>query len=233
MEANHDIRWSLAVRSWTRRAALSGWSSLISTRRSCTGCSTLNCRPRSKSWPWTADHQLIYSTALGEIDGAALLAKGALRTTINNAAVTQALAGKSGAARFHSGGHDVLGGYDGVDDLDWAIVVQERSSIVLAPVTSGRNLAILLVVIGAALASGSRSCSPAGRPDRSPRSSKAAEAVAAGDLTGQVEPEGADEVRRLGESFNGMVAGLGATGAAGPLGEYVGEFGGGGVVGVV
>ena len=53
--------------------------------------------------------------------------------------MTQAQTGKSGAARFRSGGHDVLGGYDAVDTLDWAIVVQERTSTVLAPVGSQRR----------------------------------------------------------------------------------------------
>ena len=99
-----------------------------------------------------AEHHLVYSTALGAVDGRALLAKGALSRTITNQAVTQAEAGKSGAAQYRSGGHDVVAGFDGVDELNWTILVQERTSAVLAPVGSQRNAAIVLVAIGAALA---------------------------------------------------------------------------------
>ena len=88
-------------------------------------------------------------------------------------------------------------------------------------VRDGRDLSIVLVLIGAALAIGF-SIIFARRTTRPITAlGKAAEAVAAGDLTGHVDPSGADEVRGLGESFNGMVAGLGALVNAGPFGQYV------------
>ena len=49
-----------------------------------------------------AQHQLIYDTAMGEVaDDAALLAAGALSTTVDNAATRQASStGEPGVARF-------------------------------------------------------------------------------------------------------------------------------------
>ena len=153
-EANHDIRWALA--SPVLDPAGRPVGVVVADLDEAVLHRLLNPELQSGAdvVAVNRDHKLVYSTALGEIDGPALLAKGSLTTTIDNAAVTQALAGKSGAARFHSGGHDIVGGYDGVDDLDWAVVVQERASTVLAPVASQRRAAIVLVALGAALAIG-------------------------------------------------------------------------------
>ena len=121
------------------------------------------------------------------VDGSALLAKGALSTTISNHAVTQAEAGKSGAAQYRSGGHDVLAGYDGVDELGWTILVQERASTVLAPVREGREPQHRAGLIGAALAIGF-SIVFARRATTITALGKAAEAVAAGTSRAMSNP---------------------------------------------
>jgi methyl-accepting chemotaxis protein len=104
-----------------------------------------------------AQHQLIYDTQMGKItDGTALLAAGALHTTIDNTATRQATSGNGpGTARFTDlQGHDVIGGYDILNDLHWVLLAQDRASTVLAPVTHQRNRAILIVTLGALLAVG-------------------------------------------------------------------------------
>jgi hypothetical protein len=104
-----------------------------------------------------AQHQLIYDTAIGKVaDDTALLAAGSLSTTVNNAATTQATStGQPGTARFTDlTGHDIIGGFDVVDGLHWIIIAQTNASTVLAPVTSQRNRAILIVTLGALLAIG-------------------------------------------------------------------------------
>ena len=47
---------------------------------------------------------------------------------------------------------DVIGGYDLAPDLGWVIIAQDKASTVLAPVTSQRNRAIIIVTLGALLA---------------------------------------------------------------------------------
>ena len=112
-----------------------------------------------------SQHRLIYDTAMGKIaDDTALIAGGALSTTIDNAATRQATGStEPGTARFtDSTGRHLIGGYDVVDDLNWILIAQQPASVVLAPVSSQRNRAILvvslsaLVAIAAALAFGTR-----------------------------------------------------------------------------
>jgi methyl-accepting chemotaxis protein len=111
-----------------------------------------------------AQHKLIYNTeTMGTIaDDAALLAAGALQTTVDNAATRRAAAtGEPGSARYIDlDGHDVIGGYDILDevgdvdvsDLSWVVAVQDPTSVVLAPINSQRRWAILIVVLGGVLA---------------------------------------------------------------------------------
>ena len=84
--------------------------------------------------------QLIYSSQMGEVaDDAAMLAAGALSTTVDNTATRKAFStGGFGVARFTDDdeGHDVIGGYDVVDDLHWAVLAYDSAVTVLAPVTS-------------------------------------------------------------------------------------------------
>ncbi|MCW2546520.1 MAG: Methyl-accepting chemotaxis protein [Mycobacterium sp.] len=153
-------------------------------------------------------HRLVYDTAMGKVNAAELLAGGSLKTTVNSTAVTAGLAGKKGSARVTDGGRNTIAGYDSVDNLGWALVVERPAKVVLAPATDGRDLAILLVLIGAALAVGF-SVTFARRTSRPVLAlADAADRVAGGDLNAMVEPSGAAELRQLGGAFNSMVAGL-------------------------
>jgi methyl-accepting chemotaxis protein len=156
-----------------------------------------------------AQHRLIYDTeSMGKAaDDTALLAAGALHTTVDNTATRQATgSGEPGTARFTDlEGHDSIGGYDVVDDLNWVLLAHDPASTVLAPVTSQRDRAILIVTIGALLAV-AVSIGLAWRttwPVR--RLTDASRKAAGGDLTARVVPEGSSELVTLGESFNAML----------------------------
>ena len=102
-------------------------------------------------------HRLLYDTAMGPVaNSAALASAGALLSTVNNAAVRQASStGKPGVTRFRTAsGDDIIGGYDVVNTLHWVILVQDPAAIVLAPVQSERDHAIVIVLIGTVLAVG-------------------------------------------------------------------------------
>jgi hypothetical protein len=104
-----------------------------------------------------AQHRLIYDTAMGKLaDDGALLAAGALTTTVDNGATRQAAStGEPGTARFRDlTGRDVIGGFDVVNELHWTIIDQSPASTVLAPITSQRNHAIIIVIVGTVLAIG-------------------------------------------------------------------------------
>jgi methyl-accepting chemotaxis protein len=155
-----------------------------------------------------AQHRLIYDTTMGKpSDDRALLAAGALSTTVDNAATRQAAnTGEPGTARFTDlQGHDVIGGYDVLDDLHWTLIAQDRAATVLAPVANQRNRAILIVTLGTLLALavsiglGWRTT----RPLR--RITDASSRAAHGDLAARVEPEGAVELVTLAQSFNAML----------------------------
>jgi len=100
-------------------------------------------------------HRLIYDTAMGKVvDDTALVAAGSLTKTIDNSATRQATANaEPGTARFtDSTGRELIGGYDVVDDLKWVLIAQQPARVVLAPVTSQRNRAILVVGLAAVIA---------------------------------------------------------------------------------
>src|SRR5439155_4323504 len=84
--------------------------------------------------------RLVYDSTMGKVDGPALLAKGALQTAVDNAAVERAMAGTSGSVEYRHRGQEVIAGFDHVEGLDWAIVVEQRASHVLAPVRHGRTV---------------------------------------------------------------------------------------------
>jgi methyl-accepting chemotaxis protein len=154
-----------------------------------------------------AQHRLVYDTALGKVqDERALLSAGALRTVVDNV-VTQRVAGDaSGSAHFRDlRGRSVVGGYDTVDELGWLVIAQDPAATIEAPVNSLRDRALLLVVAGALLTIGFSIwfARRATRPVK--HLTDAAEAAAAGDLDARVEPEGANELVTLGESFNSML----------------------------
>jgi methyl-accepting chemotaxis protein len=155
-------------------------------------------------------HRLIYDTddISASSDDTALLAAGVLSTIVDNAATRKASStGEPGTARFTDlEGHDVIGGFDVVNDLGWTVVAQDDASIVLAPVTTERDRAILVVTLGALLAAGV-SIGLAWRTNRPIRRlTEVARAVAQGDLNARVQPEGSSELTVLGQSFNAMLA---------------------------
>jgi methyl-accepting chemotaxis protein len=157
-----------------------------------------------------AQHHLIFSTqSMGKIaDDTALLAAGALSTTVDNTATRNAAStGEPGTARFTDlNGHAVIGGYDVVAELHWTVIAQDHAGTLLAPVTSQRHRAILIVALGALLAAGV-SIALAWRTTRPIRQlTDVARTVAQGDLSARVDPAGSSELVVLGESFNAMLA---------------------------
>ncbi len=152
--------------------------------------------------------RLVYASFMGAADDAALLAKGALRTTVVNAAVVGALAGESGSTLLRDGDHTDVGGYVHVDSIDWAVIVSQHRDEVLAPVRHARNLAVVLTLVGTvivvafALLFARRTTRPLAAL------AGAAAALASGDLNASVEPAGPEEVRGLGEVHNATVATL-------------------------
>ncbi len=96
-----------------------------------------------------AQHQLIYDTSLGKLDGDGLLKAGVLHTTIDNTATRQAATVETGEAEFtDSHGHAVIGGYDHIDGIHWTVLIQARTSNVLAPVTKQQHYAEIIVALG-------------------------------------------------------------------------------------
>ncbi|HST63846.1 MAG TPA: methyl-accepting chemotaxis protein [Mycobacteriales bacterium] len=85
-----------------------------------------------------------------------LLAAGALQTTVDNAATRAARdTGRSGVAQYDDAqGTAVLGGYDVIGTLNWTLLAQGRADELLAPVSSQRRRATVLLLLGAALALG-------------------------------------------------------------------------------
>jgi methyl-accepting chemotaxis protein len=155
--------------------------------------------------------KLLYTTSMGSpgtLTSAQMLARGALRTRIDNAAVLDALKGQSGSARITISGTDTITGYAEAADVQWAILVSEPASQALGGVNALRNSGWVVLGAGLVLAAlfsfGMAQLEV--RPIRA--LSRAARRVSAGDLTARVSPSGAEEVATLGEAFNLMVARL-------------------------
>ncbi len=129
--------------------------------------------------------------------------------TVNTVAARRGLAGQSGATLYTDYlGHQVVGGYAPVPTLHWAVVVKQNTSVALAAVSRQHRLAVELIILGLLAALG-LSLIVAGLLSRPLIAlQQAAAAVAAGDLTARVQPAGANESRRLGESFNTMVSNI-------------------------
>ena len=153
------------------------------------------------------DHQrlLVYTSAMGDISDAQMIAAGALSRRVDNPAVTDALQGGAGSVRFTSGGSDTIAGYAQVPSLGWAITVREDADQALAGVDALRNTGIAVLVCGAVLLA---ACAfLLARLEVRPLGALAGAArrVAAGDLSTRVAPSGATEVASVGEAFNLMV----------------------------
>jgi methyl-accepting chemotaxis protein len=100
-------------------------------------------------------HLLIYDTAMGKLDGDALLKAGVLQTSVDNVATRRAATGETGAVRFTNlQGRGVIGGFDSVDGLGWTILAEDRASQVLSPVTSQQHYAEVIVLLGILIATG-------------------------------------------------------------------------------
>jgi methyl-accepting chemotaxis protein len=155
-----------------------------------------------------AQHKLLYRTGMGPVgDDAALLEAGALQTSIVNAATRASdRIQEPGVARFtDASGHEMIGGYDQVDNLGWTLIGQERTSQMLAPVTDLKHRAFLVVLLGCllALAVSTGLAWATTRPVR--RLTDVARRVAAGDLAARAAPSGSSELIVLAESFNAML----------------------------
>lgn len=154
-------------------------------------------------------HLLVYDSEGVSQAGAAStrFAAAALTRTIDNVATQQATTSADpGTARFtDADGHDVIVGYDVVDDLGWIVMVQRHASSVLAPVARQRQHAAVIVVVGAVLAVGVSVALAwwSTRPIK--RLTEVARKVTNGDLTARAKLEGASEIVVLSGSFNEMV----------------------------
>jgi len=157
-----------------------------------------------------AQRFLLYSSEwVGLTDAAVMQSKGTLRLTDSSPAVAAALSGASGSVRNRSyTGRDVLAGYAPVPVLGWVVISATDAGLALVAIGDEIRLAILLVVIGTLLLAAfayvfarltTRPIAELGR---------AAQLVAAGDLSRRVSPSGAREVRDLGTAFNAMIARL-------------------------
>lgn len=156
-----------------------------------------------------AQHRLIYSTEeMGEVtDEATMLAAGALSTTVDNAATQEATStGLPGAAQFTDpAGHEVIGGYELVEDLNWIVIAQDDADILLAPVAAQRQRAILVVALGTVLAL-VVSILLARRTTRPiHRLTDVVRKIAGGDPDARAGLEGSNELVALSESFNAML----------------------------
>ena len=89
------------------------------------------------------DGKLVYETSLSKVaDDKALLSAGILSTVVTNKAVTKAAQTETGSAAYVDlDGHDVIAGFDNVDELGWVILVEEHKGTLLAPVTDQRRQA--------------------------------------------------------------------------------------------
>jgi methyl-accepting chemotaxis protein len=145
-----------------------------------------------------ASHRLVLSSIASRTPGA---------ISVDSVAARRSLAGQSGAlVDVDYGGRQVVAGFAAVPALHWGVIIKQDTSVALAAVSRQRRLALELIILGLLVAVGlafvvARVLS---RPLIALQ--KAAAAVSGGDLSARVAAAGATETRRLGESFNAMVA---------------------------
>ncbi len=157
-----------------------------------------------------ADGVLIYATSTGEVaSDAALIESGALSTRVDNAGTRAAASGPPETIGHRAyqdlHGNDVIAGFDVIDELDWTVLAQESTELVLAPVAQVRRRALLLVGLGTLLAL-AFSVTFAWRTNRPLRRlTEVARQVTTGALGARVEPAGAQELVALGTSLNAML----------------------------
>jgi methyl-accepting chemotaxis protein len=145
-----------------------------------------------------ASHRLVISSIASRTSGA---------VTVDSVSARRALSGQSGAVvEADYTGHQVVAGFAAVPALHWGVIIKQDTSVALAAVSRQRRLALELIILGLLAAVGlalivARLLS---RPLIALQ--QAATAVSDGDLSARVASTGATETRRLGESFNAMVA---------------------------
>ena len=154
-----------------------------------------------------SQHRLVYDTGSGKVaDDVAMLNAGALSTKVNNSAVDAALNGEQGSRSYaDEHGTTVLGGYDAVEGLNWAILAQEPRAAILAPVTAERNRALALTLIGTLIAAAFAIAFARWITRPVVALTTTARRAADGHLDARVDPQGATELVVLGASFNQML----------------------------
>jgi hypothetical protein len=80
-----------------------------------------------------------------------LVARGALRTTVDSGAVTRALAGQSGTDRESADGRDEYTGYAPLPTLQWAAISRADAKVALAPIAQQRRVGALLLLLAAVI----------------------------------------------------------------------------------
>jgi methyl-accepting chemotaxis protein len=152
--------------------------------------------------------QILYSTDMQAVTTTAdMLAAGALRAQNTSEPVQLALKGGNSNTRYtDAAGSDRLAGYDSVEPIGWALVVDQSAAAALQPIADQTRVAI-----GVSVAAGVIALLIGFLVTRSVTGPVAALAAAAermrdGMLHARVTPAGATEVRRLGGAFNAMAA---------------------------
>jgi methyl-accepting chemotaxis protein len=140
-----------------------------------------------------------------------LLHGGSLRASVDTDPARQVLQGRAGVDEHEEiGGDEFVAGYAPIPKVGWGAIVRQERDEAFSAVGDQRSLALLVIVLGTLVAAGLAYlfAQQATRPIRS--IGAAARAVADGDLTTRVTPDGAVEFQELGSSFNTMVDALDA-----------------------
>ena len=150
---------------------------------------------------------ILYSSSWGVVDGNnGILPKGGLSLKENPGIIDLAVKNHDGSLKTTDyRKHDVLTGFELIPSYGWVVVASIDSSVALAPVydqairTTLLQAGSTLLLIAFAIVLAIFTMRPI------VALSRAAASVETGDLTARVNLKGGGEVRRLGDTFNGMV----------------------------
>jgi methyl-accepting chemotaxis protein len=153
---------------------------------------------------------LLYSSEwIGLTDAAVMQAKGTLRIRDESAAAYAVVTGQKGGLRDRDYRNvDVLAGYAPVPLLNWGVIVALNTQQALAAVGDESRVAAVLVLLGTMVIGAFAYLFARLETRPIAALSRAAQAVAEGDLSLRVEPQGTREVHALGTAFNAMVGRL-------------------------
>ncbi|MDI6831604.1 MAG: ATP-binding protein [Actinomycetota bacterium] len=128
-----------------------------------------------------------------------------LGEALDTEGVRRAASGESGVAEYlNYEGRKVVGHYTWIDDLGWGLVVEEDAAQAYSRLGELRA-SVALIVIGMAAVALAASLFLSRRVTEPLVALKrGAERLALGDLEQRIEPEGAEELRALADSFNRM-----------------------------